>query len=73
MKIEEFLPGEAIIRVDENELLLLANALNEVQNGIDITEFHTRLGAGKENATTLHKQLKEALRLVRTSRSAKDL
>lgn len=41
----------------ENELILLANALNEVCNGIDIPEFDTRLGVSIDEARKLQKEI----------------
>jgi len=65
MKVEGLLPGEALVRMKTNELLLLANALNEVRNGIDIAEFHTRLGVNRDEASRFHRQIKKVLAFLR--------
>lgn len=44
---------EAQLTIGENELLILNSALNEICNGISVTEFETRIGASKENVCTL--------------------
>jgi hypothetical protein len=41
----------------EAELVLLNNALNEVLNGLDVPEFDTRLGASRQEAEELLKQI----------------
>ena len=49
------------LEIDEKELELINNALNEVCNGIDISEFMTRLGQSEEAAQTLLKRLNSLL------------
>ncbi|WP_315314236.1 hypothetical protein [Pantoea vagans] len=44
---------EAQLTIGENELLILNSALNEICNGISVTEFETRIGASKEDVCTL--------------------
>jgi len=48
-----------LVSVSQDELRGLANALNEVCNGIDIpaTEFHTRLGVDRSVLIELHQRL----------------
>ena len=36
---------QAQLTIDENELLILNSALNEICNGISVPEFETRIGA----------------------------
>jgi len=45
----------ADVRLSQHELALINNALNEVCNGVHIGEFefHTRLGATREEARNL--------------------
>lgn len=50
----------AQVRLTTNELVLLANALNEICNGLDLPEFTSRVGAERC----------EAIRLLETIRSA---
>jgi hypothetical protein len=45
MQIVEVQRGMATIRLSEEELVILNNALNEVCNGVDVSEFAARLGA----------------------------
>jgi hypothetical protein len=49
--------GSASISLTEAELILLSNSLNEVLNGIEITEFQTRLGVSREAARDLLNQI----------------
>lgn len=51
--------GRLVLEFTEDEVLLLANALNEVCNGIDSWEFSTRLGGPREAALALLEQLHE--------------
>ncbi|HAF2412789.1 TPA: hypothetical protein G8N70_003121 [Salmonella enterica] len=41
------------LTIDENELLILNSALNEICNGISVPEFETRIGASKEDVCAL--------------------
>ena len=45
--------SNADISITESELLILNSALNEVCNGIDITEFETRIGSERDNVAAL--------------------
>ncbi|MBU9814178.1 hypothetical protein J1781_04780 [Rahnella sp. C60] len=53
------------LSLDNNELLILYSALNEVCNGISVPEFETRIGASKETAFTLLNDLGRILDKVR--------
>ncbi|NMP25447.1 hypothetical protein GW590_00905 [Rahnella sp. SAP-1] len=53
------------LSIDNNELLILYSALNEVCNGISVPEFETRIGASKEAAFTLLNDLGRILDKVR--------
>jgi len=48
-------PRKTTLVLDENELLIVNNALNEVCNGIDIDdfEFSARIGTDREEARAL--------------------
>ena len=52
------------IQFSRDDLVLLNNALNEVCNGVHIEEpeFHTRLGATKEEARELLSRINSVLR-----------
>lgn len=51
----------AELNITESELLILNAALNEVCNGIDVAEFETRIGSGKEEVAVLLKRIGEIL------------
>lgn len=53
------------LSLNNNELLILYSALNEVCNGISVPEFETRIGASKETAFTLLNDLGRILDKVR--------
>jgi hypothetical protein len=53
------------LSLDNNELLILYSALNEVCNGISVPEFETRIGASKEAAFTLLNDLGRILDKIR--------
>ncbi|MCA2537996.1 MAG: hypothetical protein IM550_01705 [Microcystis sp. M54BS1] len=42
-----------ILELSKNELGVLKNALNEVCNGIEVWEFHTRMGIKIEKANLM--------------------
>jgi hypothetical protein len=46
-----------VLRVTQDELILLNNALNEIVNGLDIEEFATRVGASRDEAEALRAQI----------------
>ena len=43
----------ADLRISDDELMMLNNALNEVCNGFDLDEFETHIGASRERASEL--------------------
>lgn len=44
---------DAELKITEKELLILNSALNEICNGIDVTEFETRIGSDKNEVAAL--------------------
>jgi hypothetical protein len=46
-------PHAAEIRLTMGELAIINNALNEICHGIDLPEFASRIGAGREEAKQL--------------------
>ena len=56
--------GEARVALSKGELALLANALNEIANGVDFDddEFETRLGAQRSDARELLSAMQETYR-----------
>lgn len=58
-------PPKATIELSAEELVLVVNALNEVCNGLDISEFATRLGGSREAAEQLLSEVQAtATRLI---------
>ena len=47
--------------IDRDELVIFNNALNEVCNGIDVSEFSTRMGSPRDRVLELLAHLKGAL------------
>jgi hypothetical protein len=45
------------VKFDQEELLIINAALNEICNGIELFEFETRIGAGRERVVTLLKDV----------------
>lgn len=44
---------QADLRLTEDELLVLNSALNEICNGISVSEFETRIGATRDDVAPL--------------------
>ena len=56
-------PEGALLAITADELIVLANALNEILHGPDAVEeweFSTRLGVSREAADALHRDLSTA-------------
>ncbi|WP_312999082.1 hypothetical protein [Leclercia sp.] len=53
MKIISVAGKQAQLTLNENELLILNSALNEICNGISVPDFETRTGVSKEDACAL--------------------
>ncbi len=62
MKIASVAADHFEISVNEAELATLCNCLNEVCNGIHVFEFATRLGATREEVSSMLNALLAALR-----------
>lgn len=43
---------QADLRLTEDELLILNSALNEICNGISVSEFETRIGATRDDVAS---------------------
>lgn len=56
--------SELAIEVSIDELILINNALNEITNGMDVSEFSIRLGATLEEALKLQSDIRGLLRGV---------
>ncbi|MCY1310440.1 hypothetical protein D9M71_142130 [compost metagenome] len=48
MKKVEISADSAVLACTKDELLILHSALNEICNGIDLFEFETRIGSGRD-------------------------
>jgi hypothetical protein len=46
-------PDAAELRLTRGELAIINNALNEICHGIELSEFATRIGAGRDEAKRL--------------------
>ncbi len=62
MNVLEKENGNFKIEISEEELCGLANALNEVCNGIDHFEFHSRMGVSEAFINNLVDQIQAALK-----------
>jgi hypothetical protein len=62
MELKEVRENGISVVLTAEELLALCNALNEVCNGLEVPEFATRIGIGRE----------DALRLLRTANGVYD-
>lgn len=66
MEVIETTPGSSVIRLTDDELMMLKNAMNEVCNGVHIGNgFETRLGATRSEMREL---LEEIYRLYVSQR-----
>lgn len=61
MELLAVIKQQADIRVTEDELLILNSALNEVCNGISVSEFDTRIGATRDDVASLLKKIGQTL------------
>lgn len=68
MRAIDYSGRNATIELSVNELRLVANALNETCNGIDVPEFATRMGATMNEATRLLSELGEVIDEIGTGR-----
>jgi len=59
-------PGEVLLAVTDDELYVIKNALNEVVNGLPITDFPSRIGAEWDVARALLR----AVQSIRAQRAA---
>lgn len=61
MELLAVIKQQADIRVTEDELLILNSALNEVCNGISVSEFDTRIGATRDDVASLLEKIGQTL------------
>jgi hypothetical protein len=55
MELKRVDESGALVVLSSDDLLTICNALNEVCNGLDISEFATRMGVEREGALDLLK------------------
>jgi hypothetical protein len=55
MELKRVDESGALVVLSSDDLLTICNALNEVCNGLDISEFATRMGVEREEALDLLK------------------
>ena len=60
MKQLTITPNSFVLEFTKAELKHIANALNEVSNGINIPEFETRVGCSRESLVGLLSQINKA-------------
>lgn len=58
--IEHSKNGVAVF-LSNDELLIFSNALNEIANGIEISEFETRIGFSEDRVNELLAQISQVL------------
>jgi len=56
--------NQAELRLNEDDLFILVSALNEICNGINITEFQTRIGGEKTLAAALLYDMRNILDII---------
>lgn len=65
MQVNQTSKDSASVSFTEAELVLLNNALNEVLNELDVSEFSTRLGNSRQEAEELLHQINMLLSKMR--------
>jgi hypothetical protein len=56
MEVVELSIESITLRLSPDEVIMLSNALNEICNGIAISEFQTRIGYTREEVEALLKE-----------------
>jgi hypothetical protein len=70
MEIIQIDGDTADIRVRASEVVVLANALNETREAIEVWEFSTRVGASPAEAEVLRQALVALLERLKVNRTA---
>ncbi|RBQ32825.1 hypothetical protein [Rahnella aceris] len=66
MELLAVIRQQADLRLTEDELLILNSALNEICNGISVSEFDTRIGATRDEVTLLLEKIGQTLDVIAT-------
>lgn len=66
MELLAVIGQQADLRLTEDELLILNSALNEICNGISVSEFDTRIGATRDEVTLLLEKIGQTLDVIAT-------
>lgn len=61
MKVRQSDERHVVLDLTHNELILMNNALNEVCNGLEFSDFSTRLGAERGELEALRCQVESSL------------
>jgi hypothetical protein len=61
----------AKVELLHNDLIIIQNALNEVLNGLDQTEFETRLGSSRHQVLELHDHINQVAKRLITGEAAR--
>jgi hypothetical protein len=69
MEILKTAKDKADIQLSIDDLLILNNALNEVCNGIKLSEFNTRMGASPEEVKIILKSINKLIHALRSTES----
>jgi hypothetical protein len=64
MIIDAIRENQVSVQLTLGELRIVNNALNEVCNGLRMSEFSTRMGATRDEAMALLRQIKDAISRV---------
>ena len=64
--------NKAQVELSYEQMLVLNNALNEICNGLDIEEFQTRIGVGREYASGLLSEVRDVIKRMEDARTAND-
>ena len=67
MEVKNIELSSATIRLNEDELIIINNALNEVCNALDNAEFFTRMGANEQEVEGLLDDIGKVIDSIRNS------
>lgn len=66
MTIVSSQPGKATLELTIDELLMINNALNEVCNALDVSDFETRMGCSREDIKKMLEEVSDSYEQVST-------
>jgi len=68
MQLIQIINNKVTLELSKDELILLANALNEICNGLELWEFDTRIGMSMDDAKLALKSLSAVMNQVEQSK-----